>query len=216
MTDDDSDIWNGGFVGINYSLIRKGESLNTVYGLKRAGAGTWSTNEAKEAARYGKKPGDKKYVDRNNDGKIDYENDGFMLGNLFPDFEMSLSNTFTYKNFDLTLDIQGKCGNKAINLSRITCEQRNWYQNGLTAQLNYWTPENQNTMIERPRTVIGENPQDIQIDDDLIENASYIRFKNLMIGYTVPSSFANRLRLKKFASVCQRRKFLVNNRIFRI
>lgn len=209
LTDDDSDIWNGGFVGINYSLIRKGESLNTVYGLKRAGSGTWGTNEVEEAARYGKKPGDKKYVDRNNDGRIDYENDGFVLGNLFPDFEISLSNTFIYKNFDLTLDIQGKCGNKAINLSRITCEQRNWYQNGLTAQLNYWTPENQNTMIERPRTVIGENPQDIQIDDDLIENASYIRFKNLMIGYTVPSSFANRLRLKNLRLYANIENFLL-------
>lgn len=209
LTGDNSDIWNGNFIGINYSLIREGEPLNTIYGLKRDGAGTWGTDEAEQAARYGKKPGDKKYVDRNNDGKIDYDNDGFILGNLFPDFEMSLSNTFTYKNFDLTLDIQGKYGNKAINIGRMTCEQRSWYANGTTTLLNHWSPTNQNTLIERPRTTIGDNAQDIQIDDDLIEDASYIRFKNLMIGYTVPASFANRLRLKNLRVYANVENFLL-------
>lgn len=197
LTDDNADIWNGGFVGINYNLIRKGEALSTIYGLKRAGTGTWGTDEAEEAARYGKKPGDKKYVDRNNDGKIDYDNDGFVLGNLYPDFEINFSNTFTYKNFDLSLDIQGKFGNKGINLARMTAEQRGWYGNSFSAIMNYWTPENQNTMIERPRTCIGDNPQEIQIDDNLIEDASYVRFKNLMIGYTLPDKLAARMHLKK-------------------
>lgn len=197
LTDDNADIWQGNFVGINYCLVREGEALSTIYGLKRDGCGTWGTNEAEEAARYGKKPGDKKYVDRNNDGKIDYDNDGFVLGNLYPDFEINFNNTFTYKNFDLTLDIQGKFGNKGINLARMTTEQRSWYANSMSTILNYWTPNNQNTMIERPRTCIGDSPQDIQIDDDLIEDASYVRFKNLMIGYTIPDKWAARLHLKK-------------------
>lgn len=198
LSGDESDIWSAGFIGINYSLIRKGEAINTIYGLKRSGSGTWGTSEATEAAKYGKKPGDKKYVDKNNDGKIDYQNDGEVLGNLFPDFELSFSNTIQYKNFDLTLDLQAKCGNKAINLARMTYEQRTWYANGSSAVLNYWTPENQNTPIERPRTCMpfGGSPQDLQIDDDLIEDASYLRFKNLMIGYTLPSSIANRFFIK--------------------
>lgn len=209
LTDDHSDIWDGGFIGINYNLIREGEALRTVYGLKRDGSGTWGTNEAEEAARYGKKPGDKKYIDRNNDGKIDYENDGFTLGNLYPDFEMSLSNTFSYKNFDLTLDIQGKSGNKAINLARMVCEQRGWYANSYASILNYWTPDNQNTMIERPRTTIGGNAQELQIDDDLIEDASYIRFKNLMVGYTVPASFANKLGARNLRVYANLENFLL-------
>lgn len=204
LTDDSSDIWNGNFIGINYSLIREGEALNTIYGLKRDGAGTWGTDEAEEAAKYGKKPGDKKYVDRNQDGKIDYENDGFVLGNLFPKFEMSLNNTIAYKNFDFSLDIQGKYGNKAINISRMTSEQRTWYANSPKAVLNYWTPDNQNTMIERPRTTIGGSPQEMQIDDNLIEDASYIRFKNLMIGYTFPTQMTQKLKMQNlriYASV---------------
>lgn len=196
LSGDGADIWNGNFIGINYSLIREGEALNTIYGLKRDGVGTWGTDEADEAAKYGKKPGDKKYVDRNQDGKIDYENDGFVLGNLFPKFEMSLNNTITYKNFDFSLDIQGKYGNKGINIGRMTNEQRTWYANSPKAVLNYWTPENQNTMIERPRTTIGDSPQEIQIDDNLIEDASYIRFKNLMIGYTFPASLAKKLSMQ--------------------
>lgn len=198
LSGDESDIWSAGFIGINYSLIRKGEALNTIYGLKRGGSGTWGTSEASEAAKYGKKPGDKKYVDKNKDGKIDYQNDGEILGNLFPDFEISFSNTIQYKNFDLTLDLQAKCGNKAINLGRMTNEQRTWYANSRREVLNYWTPDNQNTAIERPRTCMpfGGSPQDLQIDDDLVENASYLRFKNLMIGYTLPTTFVNRFFIK--------------------
>ena len=129
LSGDESDLWIGGFVGINYLLVREGEPLYSVYGLKRADSGTWGTDEADEAAKYGKKPGDKKYVDKNNDGKIDYDNDGEILGNAYPKFEMSFSNTVTYKNFDLSLDIHAKYGNKAVNLTRMTDEQRLWYAN---------------------------------------------------------------------------------------
>ena len=211
LSGDESDIWSAGFIGINYSLIRKGEALNTAYGLKRDGTGTWGTHEAAAAARYGKKPGDKKYVDRNNDGKIDYPNDGFILGNFYPKFEMSFSNTLVYKGFDLTLDIHGKGGNKAINLGRITYEQRTWYQNGSTALLNYWTPENQNTKIERPRTCMpfGGSPQDLQIDDDLIEDASYIRFKNLVFGYTLPGKISKNLYLKQVRAYINLENFAI-------
>lgn len=195
LAGDEADIWTGGFIGINYLLIRKGEPMHSVYGLVRDGNGTWGTDEAEEAARYGKKPGDKKYKDFNNDGKIDYEHDGQILGNPYPDFEMSFSNTLQYKNFDFTLELQGKYGNKCVNMTKICDEQRTWYANTTSRVLDFWTPENQNTMIERPRTCMpyGDSPQELQIDDDLIENGSYIRFKNLMVGYTLPTSFAKKL-----------------------
>lgn len=211
LAGDESDLWVGSFIGINYLLVRKGESLNSVYGLVRDGAGTWGTDEVEEAARYGKKPGDKKYVDKNNDGVIDYQNDGEILGNAYPDFEMSFSNTITYKNFDLTLDIQGKYGNKAVNMTKITDEQRTWYANCTKNVLNYWTPDNQNTMIERPRTCMpfGGSAQELQIDSDLIEDASYIRFKNLMLGYTFPSNITQKLFMKGLRVYFNIENFLV-------
>ncbi len=211
LSGDESDLWIGGFIGINYLLVRKGEPLYSVYGLVRDGAGTWGTDEVEEAARYGKKPGDKKYVDKNKDGKIDYQNDGEILGNAYPKFEMSFSNTITYKNFDLSLDIHGKYGNKAVNMTKITAEQRLWYANTTKRVLDYWTPENQNTMIERPRTCMagGGSAQELQIDSDLIEDASYIRFKNLTVGYTFSSSLANKLRLKGLRFYCNLENFLV-------
>lgn len=211
LAGDESDLWVGGFIGINYLLVRKGESLNSVYGLVRSGSGTWGTNEAEEAARYGKKPGDKKYVDKNKDGKIDYQNDGEILGNAYPDFEMSFSNTVTYKNFDFTLDIQGKYGNKAVNMTKITDEQRTWYANCTKKVLNYWTTENQNTMIERPRTCMpaGDSPQELQIDSDLVEDASYIRFKNLVLGYTFPKEIAGKVLIKGLRVYFNMENFLV-------
>lgn len=211
LSGDESDLWVGGFVGINYLLVRKGEPLNSVYGLVRDGSGTWGSDEVSEAAKYGKKPGDKKYIDKNKDGKIDYQNDGEIIGNSYPKFEMSFSNTITYKNIDLTFDIHGKYGNKAVNLTKITDEQRLWYANTTKKVLNYWTPENQNTMIERPRTCMagGGSAQEIQVDSDLIEDASYIRFKNLMIGYTLPSKSANKLFMKGLRVYCNLENFLV-------
>lgn len=211
LSGDESDLWIGGFVGINYLLVREGEPLYSVYGLKRADSGTWGTDEADEAAKYGKKPGDKKYVDKNNDGKIDYDNDGEILGNAYPKFEMSFSNTVTYKNFDLSLDIHAKYGNKAVNLTRMTDEQRLWYANTTKNSLNYWSPENQNTMIERPRTCMpgGGSAQEIQIDSDLIEDASYIRFKNIMLGYTLPMESVSKLKIKGLRFYMNVENFLV-------
>lgn len=211
LAGDESDLWVGGFIGINYLLVRKGESLNSVYGLVRSGSGTWGSNEVEEAARYSKQPGDKKYVDKNNDGKIDYQNDGEILGNAYPNFEMSFSNTVTYKNFDLTLDLQGKYGNKAVNMTKITDEQRTWYANTTKKVLNFWTPENQNTVIERPRTCMpaGGSSQELQIDDDLVEDASYIRFKNLIFGYTFPAQIAQKAYLKGLRVYFNMENFLV-------
>ena len=66
-------------------------------------------------------------------------------------------------------------------------------------------------MIERPRTCMagGGSAQELQIDSDLIEDASYIRFKNLTVGYTFSSSLANKLRLKGLRFYCNLENFLV-------
>ena len=76
--------------------IMEGRPLNEFYGYLRLG--TWGTEEAAEAAAFGKKPGDLKYADLNNN-KVKDADDRTVLGNGMPDFEASMANTVTYKGF---------------------------------------------------------------------------------------------------------------------
>lgn len=62
--------------------------------------GIWQLGEEEEAAKYGRQPGDVKEVDQNNDGAMTPEEDRVILGSPFPDWTGSMTNTFTYKNWD--------------------------------------------------------------------------------------------------------------------
>ncbi|MDZ7690803.1 MAG: TonB-dependent receptor [Balneolaceae bacterium] len=105
-----SDIETGGGVhgGGAGSIIREGLPVNTFMGY--ISLGTWNTDEAAEAAQYNRLPGDVKYQDVNNDGAIN-QDDRVPIGNGVPDGYGSLINTFTYKNFEFTADIQFMYGN---------------------------------------------------------------------------------------------------------
>ena len=73
--------------------------------------GTWGTDEAEEAAKYNKKPGDIKYWDKNGNGMKDGEDQDY-IGNGAPKFEMNMTNTFSWKGFTFMFDLQWVYGNK--------------------------------------------------------------------------------------------------------
>src|SRR6476660_10123076 len=91
-----------------------------------------------------KLPGDPKYRDVNNDGKIDDE-DFTVIGNAFPDVMFGWNNTFNYKNFELNFLIHGTKGNDLFNMGRIRME--NPAEGTSAALLNRWTPENKKTDV---------------------------------------------------------------------
>src|SRR5690606_32106459 len=95
-----ADIFSGS------SIIREGEPVGSFFGFVHQG--TWGTDEVDEATKYLKKPGDIKYQDVNEDGEIN-DSDRVIIGNGIPDGFGTLLNTFTYKNFALTLDLQFMC-----------------------------------------------------------------------------------------------------------
>ncbi|MFA5820342.1 MAG: SusC/RagA family TonB-linked outer membrane protein, partial [Bacteroidales bacterium] len=98
-----TDMFNELGAGKVTFVTRIGQPIGSFFGLIRLG--TWKTTEASEAARYGMVPGDLKFKDKNNDGKIDLMSDGEIIGRSFPKFIAGINNTFTYKGFDAGIDI---------------------------------------------------------------------------------------------------------------
>lgn len=130
------------------------------------------------------KPGDIKFRDLNNDGKID-GNDRTYLGSYLPKFSYGLNYSGTYKNFDFSVFFQGVYGNKIYNGTKVIGQGMLRLFNATTDVLNAWTPSNTDTDV--PRAVSGDPNQNAKTSDRFIEDGSYLRLKNLTIGYTLPS-----------------------------
>ncbi len=173
------------------NIIRVGEPVGSFYGYKRLG--TWNQSEASEAAKYGKLPGDLKLWDKNEDGEIN-DADRIIIGKGIPDGYGTFSNTFRYKAFELTAEIQYMFGNDVLDISKHSAEDRTGIANSYTTVLQAWTPDNQNTMIAQIRPVGAGYTTNI--DSHFVEDGSFIRGKNLLLAYNLPSDIANRLYLK--------------------
>jgi hypothetical protein len=125
-------------------------------------------------------PGDPKYVDQNHDGQIT-EADKVVLGNSQPDFTYGFSTTFNYKSFDVSVLFQGSQGNKLYNALRQNLETTSSSYNSAAIVADRWTPTNPSTTV--PRAV--ETSQ-IVLDSRYIEDASFLKLKNLTVGFTFP------------------------------
>lgn len=127
--------------------------------------------------------GDPKYLDLNSDGLLD-GNDRTYLGSGTPDFTYGVTLQLSYKGFDLRGFLQGVQGNEIYN----------GFSPYFTSTLDVkdrWTPETPQNNIPRTTTRFGNN---IRISDLFVEDGSYMRLKNLSVGYTVPQAASKRLR----------------------
>ncbi len=123
----------------------------------------------------------------NYDGVIDSQ-DQQIIGNPLPDFTYGINNTVSYKNFDLNVFIQGSQGGEIFNLTRV--QLMNGDANALTDVLDAWTIENPESDIPR----VGNNSQR-ELSSRFIEDGSYIRLKNVSIGYSLPTNIVNKVGL---------------------
>jgi TonB-dependent starch-binding outer membrane protein SusC len=117
--------------------------------------------------------------------------DRFIVGNAWPDFFGGLTNTFRYKNLDAMIFFQYSYGNDQLNWNRFFQEHggtRN--TNFLGSQLDRWQQPGDITMV--PRMTNANYAANLR-PSRFVEDGSYLRLKNLSIGYTLPSSWINRL-----------------------
>lgn len=188
-----SDIYSGA------TVIRVGEPVGSFFG--RVHLGTWSTAEAEEARKYNMLPGDVKYLDLNNDGTIN-DNDRTIIGKGIPDGFGTFLNTFQYRSWSLTVDLQYMYGNDVLDRSIHSAEDRQGIANSYKTVLNAWREDNQDTPIAQIRPINAYYTTNN--DSHKIADASFIRGRNLLLAYSFPASTVARLRLERlraFASV---------------
>lgn len=135
-------------------------------------------------------PGDIRFVDANQDGKIDAK-DRVYCGSAMPDFSYGLNIGAAWKNFDISAFFQGVVGNKIFNGTAYTIEGLSNFTNMSTTLLDAWTEENHSNV---PRvTRIDKNQNSRTSSDRFLENGSYFRMKSLQIGYTIPSEVLSKV-----------------------
>ncbi len=174
-----------GLVGSFVQMV--GQPMGTFLGYTYAGV--WKQEEVSTAALYGAKPGDAKYVDYNNDGKIN-DDDIVIIGNAQPKFNYGINNTLNYKGFDLNIFFQGVYGNEIYNQNRIRREN---YSGGSgfgthPVMRDHWTPTNQTDVPAFSGTEYVNSSR-------WVEDGSYLRLKNITLGYRLPESWLNTIKL---------------------
>jgi TonB-linked SusC/RagA family outer membrane protein len=178
----DADFGNG---DITNSVV--GQPIQSFYGYETDGIFQSAEEVTKSAVQVpgSTAAGDIKFKDLKPDGKITSDDRTF-IGSYLPSFTYSLNYNASYKNLDLSLFLQGVQGNKIFNAERVIVEGMVRLFNSGTAVLNAWTPTNTHTDI--PRAINGDPNANSRVSTRWIENGSYLRVKNLMLGYTIPET----------------------------
>ncbi len=159
----------------SYAVIEEGKPLGSLFGYKYIGV--IQEGEA-YAPQPNAQPGDPKFEDVNGDGLITSADRG-IIGSAYPKFTFGLNNSFYFKDFDLSLFLYGKVGNDLLNMTRMNLE---W--NRTAESLNRWTPTNTDTDL--PRNGFFYSQYGGYINDHFIEDASYLRLRNVTLGYNIP------------------------------
>ncbi|MFD2520964.1 SusC/RagA family TonB-linked outer membrane protein [Emticicia soli] len=208
-----SDIFGVG--GPNFTnqtnIIRIGEPVGSFWGLTRLGV--WSEAEREEAAKYTSYrngltmlPGDIKYLDVNGDKAIT-DADRSIIGNGSPLAWGAFTNSFRYNNFDLTLELQYSYGNDVMMMNLHASEDRQALANSYTSVLNAWTPTNQNTPIAQIRDTRAGYVTNV--DSHWIKDGSFLRGRNLLLGYNFPSSVTSKLKLSRLRVYASAQNFFL-------
>lgn len=139
--------------------------------------------------------GDVKYVDVNNDGKIDASDKTF-IGNPHPKFTYGFTNNFKYKNVDLSIFLQGSYGNDVMNLTRRGgTTNASLYDNQLVEAMDYYSATN--TGSNNPRPIADSANNNLLISDRYVEDGSYLRIQNITLGYSLPQDVISKYKMSR-------------------
>ena len=175
-------------------LIREKYSYKSLYGYKAIGI--YQTDQEAldhmHANSYKPKAGNLKFEDLNNDGKLGYE-DKQGLGNTIPKFTFGITPSFKYKGFDLSLLFQGIAGAHAYTQNNFT--HLAWENRVISTKWrNAWTPQNTNTNVP---SLKYDNSWDNSENSYWVHDLSFVKLKNVQLGYACPKSLVSKLGVQK-------------------
>jgi len=182
----EDDISNTWFIGHPVGIIVNGEATpGVIYGYESDGL--WHEDDAEEMAKFNAnghsfQTGMSRPVDQNADWKIDPNNDRTIIGHTRPRWTLGMTNTFTYKNFDLSFFLYGRLG--------YTYNTDGEWQGGRYVQrsIDYYNENNKDAEYQKPiYDVAGGDPYYNILG---YRNGSFLKIRNINLGYTFPKSFA--------------------------
>ena len=163
-------------------IVKVGEPLGTFYGYKFAGIVQSEEQAAQLTPQTINKlePGNPYFEDVNGDGVVNTE-DQTVLGNSQPKFTYGLNTSLRYKQWDLFVSLAGSYGNKLYNGLATRLTKGSTYYNCLADVANRWTPANPSNTVQK-----ASDDLTVVSDSRYVENASFLRLKNIQLGYTLP------------------------------
>lgn len=170
-------------------IIKVGEPIGLFYGYVTDGL--WQQDDdIANSHQSNAQPGDQKYRDLNNDGVFNSD-DRTIIGDPNPDFILGFNNDFSYKGFKLNIFFYGVFGADLLNVNRSVIEIPNGTVNNLTAVLDRWTPSNTDATIPR-----ATGRQSRLLKDSWIEDASFLRLKNISLSYNLPRTILDKIKMQ--------------------
>ena len=167
----------------NQQILRKGEALGSFFGLNFIGIVQQGEDVSKLPTVNGltPKPGDLKYEDVDHNGRIDGD-DRVILGSIQPDLVYGFSTQLSWRNLDLSAAFAGSYGNEVYNALGRRLELTNDSYNVLATVKDSWTPTNGSNTLP-----LASNARPLgYIDSRYVQSASYLKLRNLTIGYRLP------------------------------
>jgi TonB-linked SusC/RagA family outer membrane protein len=193
-----------------------GQPLGVFYGYKTDGIFRDQAAVDAHATQSGAAPGDIRFKDvngRDADGKLTGKPDGqindddrTVIGSPWPDYVGGVTNTFSFRGIDLSAFVQFSQGNQIYNANRIYQDAWGTFDNNTTRALDRWTPENPDAT--QPRAHYYDPNNNARDSDRFVEDGSYLRLKNVVLGYTLPRTAAGRLGFQKLRLYVQGQNLL--------
>lgn len=184
---------------LSYSILEVGQPIGSFYGWQQNGVYQYSTDNASGLKNtsvgtngYLFKGGDMIFSDLNGNNTIDND-DRMIIGNALPKFTGGFTNNFRYKNLDLNFLLTFSYGNDILNGTRYAAESATGFTGSLTL-LNRW--RNEGDLTDIPRANYVDPAGNRRFSDRWLEDGSYLRVKNVTLGYTLPASMMNRISAK--------------------
>lgn len=186
----------------NATRTEVGHEIGYFYGLKTDGI----FHNQEEVDNYVNKdgkpiqpnaaPGDVKFIDINGDGVIDESTDRVKLGSAIPDVTLGFNLGLGWKGLDFNMSLAGCFGNELVNGMTNALLSTDMSESNISkVMLDRWTPTNTDTNI--PRVNAADPNKNSKFSDRYVENGSYLRIRNIQLGYTLPAKFLSKIGIQK-------------------
>lgn len=183
------------YPGNGSDVTIEGRSFNSIYGFVTDGLFQSDEDVAAHATQSGAAPGRIRFRDLNNDNVIDQKDQTFIAVPT-PDFTYGANFDVTFRNFDLNLFFQGVSGGVLYNDQKIYTDfASQWVGSNWGSRLmDAWSPTNTDSKI--PALTLTDNNNEGRRSTYYLESSSYLKLRNVQLGYTLPSSLSDKIKMR--------------------